>query len=99
MLSTSHTCGAVAIYGDGTRFFGTQIFDRCAPAATATGVLYNQSIENFEMVNVFRNGEGENKIVWDEHLYEMAMNWSTIMYYEQRLYHSDYNLAENVAGS
>lgn len=95
-----HRCGAVAIYGDGTRFYGTQLFDtNCGEIAGSTGALYNQSMDNFALVNAFRMGEGESKIEWDEHLYEMAMNWSTVMYYEQRLYHSDYNIAENVASA
>lgn len=98
MLESSHSCGAAAIYGDGNTFYGTQIFVRnCGAANTAPRPFYDESVFNFELVNAFRYREGEADIQWSNELYELAVNWSYHMYHVQRLYHSDYNMAENVA--
>lgn len=58
---------------------------------------YDASVENFRLLNEFRVSEGSQALVWDDTLYELALTWSRHMYEVQRLYHSDYGHAENVA--
>lgn len=62
------------------------------------GVLfYEASVENFDLVNNLRRRERTKPIQWDETLYQKTLQWSKQMYEEDKLYHSHYNLAENVA--
>lgn len=98
MLHGSHKCGAVAIYGDGTTYYGTQIFiPNCGATVSAPSAFYEASLHNFELANGFRASEGEAGLLWDPALYELAMNWSAHMFEAEKLYHSQYGLAENVA--
>lgn len=66
--------------------------------AVAQGALfYEASVQNFDLVNDLRKSEGSSALQWNENLYQKALQWSKQMFEEDRLHHSDYNLAENVA--
>lgn len=57
------------------------------------------SADNLDLTNAFRARQGLGALARDANLDKLAMQWSKHMYLARRMFHSQYNLAENVAAA